>query len=179
MVGWRVSPSLSTDLALAALEQALYARLRGRAEDWVPHSDHGVQYVSVSYPQRLAEVGIEPSVGSVGDSDDNALAESVMGLYKTERMGPRGPWRTLEAVELATLGWVDGFNPGGYWNRSAIDHPLRSKQSMMSKRRPLRPDSNPPVSGKPGAVHCHRMEAAILGIALGAAFYFRSNACDL
>ncbi len=110
IVGWRVSPSLSTDLALDALEQALYARLRGRAEGLVHHSDRGVQYVSVRYTQRLAEAGIEPSVGSVGDSYDKALAESVIGLYKTELIGPRGPWPTVEAVEFATLGWGDWFN---------------------------------------------------------------------
>ena len=110
IVGWRVSSSLSTDLALDALEQALYARLRGRAENLVHHSDRGVQYVSIRYTERLAQVGIEPSVGSVGDSYDNALAESVIGLYKTELIGRCGPWRTVEAVELATLAWVDWFN---------------------------------------------------------------------
>ena len=110
IVGWRVSKSLSTDLALDALEQALYARLRGRAEDLVHHSDRGVQYLSIRYTERLAEVGIEPSVGSVGDSYDNALAESVIGLYKTELIRQRGPWWDVEAVEFATLAWVDWFN---------------------------------------------------------------------
>lgn len=110
MVGWRVSPSLRTDLALDALEQALYARLRGRAEDLVHHSDRGVQYVSIRYTERLAEAGIEPSVGRVGDAYDNALAESIIGLYQTELVGPGGPWRTVDAVEFATLAWVDWFN---------------------------------------------------------------------
>lgn len=110
IVGWRVSNSLRTDLALDALEQALYDRLAGRAQGLVHHSDRGVQYVSIRYTERLADAGIEPSVGSVGDSYDNALAESVIGLYKTEIIGPRGPWRTLEAVEFATLEWVDWFN---------------------------------------------------------------------
>ena len=108
LVGWRVSNSLRTDLALDALEQALYAR---QCKDGlVHHSDRGVQYLSIRYTERLAEAGIESSVGSVGDSYDNALAESVIGLYKTEVIRRRGPWRGVEAVELATLEWVDWFN---------------------------------------------------------------------
>jgi putative transposase len=108
VVGWRVSSSLRSDIALDALEQALWAR--GRGDGLVHHSDRGVQYVSIRYSERLAEVGIEPSVGSVGDSYDNALAETVIGLYKTEVINRRGPWRSLESVELATLEWVDWFN---------------------------------------------------------------------
>ena len=108
IVGWRASSSLRTDLALDALEQALYARPdTGRL---VHHSDRGVQYVSIRYTERLAEAGLEPSVGSVGDSYDNALAESVIGLYKTEVIRRQGPWRSLEVVEFATLAWVDWFN---------------------------------------------------------------------
>jgi transposase InsO family protein len=108
IVGWRASSSLRTDLALDALEQALWAR--PLADRLVHHSDRGVQYVSIRYTERLAEAGIEPSVGSVGDSYDNAMAESVIGLYKTEVIRKRGPWRNLEAVEFATLEWVDWFN---------------------------------------------------------------------
>jgi len=108
IVGWRASSSLRTDLALDALEQALWAR--PDADHLVHHSDRGVQYLSISYTERLAEAGIEPSVGSVGDSYDNALAETVIGLYKTEVIRRRGPWRNLEAVEFATLEWVDWFN---------------------------------------------------------------------
>jgi transposase InsO family protein len=108
IVGWRASNSLRTDLALDALEQALYDR--GEVEDLVHHSDRGTQYLSIRYTERLAEAGIEPSVGSVGDSYDNALAESVIGLYKTEVIWRRGPWRHLEQVEFATLEWVDWFN---------------------------------------------------------------------
>jgi len=108
IVGWRVSSSLRSDLALDALEQALHAR--PGADGLVHHSDRGVQYLSIRYTERLAEAGIEPSVGSVGDSYDNALAESVIGLYKTEIIRRRGAWRHLEAVELATLQWVDWFN---------------------------------------------------------------------
>ena len=108
IVGWRVSSSLRTDLALDALEQALYAR--PAVDQLVHHSDWGSQYLSIRYTARLADAGIDPSVGSIGDSYDNALAESVIGLYKTEVIRRRGPWRHLEAVEFATLEWVDWFN---------------------------------------------------------------------
>jgi putative transposase len=108
IVGWRVSKSLRSDLALDALEQALHARPKIR--DLIHHSDRGVQYVSIRYTERLADAGIEPSVGSVGDSYDNALAETIFGLFKTEVIWPNGPWRSLEEVEFATLEWVDWFN---------------------------------------------------------------------
>ena len=108
IVGWRVSSSLRSDLALDALEQALHAR--APADDLVHHSDRGVQYLSIRYTERLAEAGIERSVGSIGDSYDNALAETVIGLYKTEVIRRRGPWRNMDAVEYATLEWVDWFN---------------------------------------------------------------------
>lgn len=108
IVGWRASRSLRTDLALDALEQALWAR--PDTDQLVHHSDRGSQYLSIRYTERLADAGIELSVGSVGDAYDNALAESVIGLYKTEVIRRRGPWRNLEAVEFATLEWVDWFN---------------------------------------------------------------------
>ena len=110
IVGWRVSNSLRTDLALDALEQALYERRVEPTQPLVHHSDRGVQYLSIRYTERLAEAGIEPSVGRVGNSYDNALAETIIGLYKTEVIRRRGPWRHLEAVELATLEWVEWFN---------------------------------------------------------------------
>ena len=110
IVGWRAANSLRTDLALDALEQALYGRSVNASASRVHHSDCGSQYLSIRYTERLAEVGIEPSVGSVGDSYDNALAESIIGLYKTEVIRRRGPWRHLEAVEFATLEWVHWFN---------------------------------------------------------------------
>jgi transposase InsO family protein len=108
IVGWRVSNSLRSDLALDALEQALHARRD--LEGLVHHSDRGVQYLCIRYSERLGEAGIEPSVGSVGDSYDNALAETINGLYKTEIIWPNGPWRNCEEVEFATLEWVDWFN---------------------------------------------------------------------
>ena len=108
IVGWCVSTSLKSDLALDALDQALYARRE--TEDLIHHSDRGVQYLSIRYTERLAEAGIEPSVGSVGDSYDNALAESIIGLYKTEVIRNIGPWRNMEHVEFETLKWVDWFN---------------------------------------------------------------------
>ena len=110
IVGWRVSHSLRSDLALDALEQALFERDAAERDRLVHHSDRGVQYLSIRYTERLAEAGIEPSVGSRGDSYDNALAESVIGLYKTEVIRQRGPWRGLEDVEFATLEWVWWFN---------------------------------------------------------------------
>ena len=107
-VGWRVSNSLRTDLALDALEQALHARRE--ANGVVHHSDRGTQYTSIRYTERLAAAGVERSVGSVGDSFDNALAETINGLYKTEVIRRRGPWRNIDGVEYATLEWVDWFN---------------------------------------------------------------------
>ena len=109
IVGWRVSRSAHAGFVLDALEQALHDR-RPVAGSLVHHSDRGVQYVSITYTQRLAEAGLVPSVGSVGDSYDNALAETINGLYKAEVIHRRGPWRTLEAVEYATLEWVDWYN---------------------------------------------------------------------
>jgi len=110
IVGWRVSSSMRTDFVLDALEQALYARKPERDGALIHHSDRGSQYVSIRYSERLAEAGIEPSVGSKGDSYDNALAETINGLYKTELIHRRAPWKTKEAVELATLEWVSWFN---------------------------------------------------------------------
>jgi putative transposase len=110
IVGWRVSSSMRTDFVLDALEQALYARRPERDGALIHHSDRGSQYVSIRYSERLAEAGVEPSVGSKGDSYDNALAETINGLYKTELIHRRAPWKSKEAVELATLEWVSWFN---------------------------------------------------------------------
>lgn len=110
IVGWRVSRSMTTDFVLDALEQALYARSPKHEEGLIHHSDRGVQYVSIRYTERLAEANIQPSVGSRGDSYDNALAETINGLYKAELIHRRAPWKTREALEIATLEWVHWFN---------------------------------------------------------------------
>ncbi len=110
IVGWRVAASLATDFVLDALEQAIYARRDDTLPGLVHHSDRGTQYLSMRYTGRLADAGIAPSVGSRGDSYDNALAETIIGLFKTEVIRRKGPWKNLEVVEFATLEWVDWFN---------------------------------------------------------------------
>jgi putative transposase len=146
IVGWQASRSLRTDLALDALEMAVWAR-RGGLEGLVHHSDRGSQYLSVRYTERLAEAGAVTSVGSRGDSYDNALAESIIGLYKTELIRRRGPWKGIDQVEYATLEWVDWFNhrrllePIGhlppadfeavYYRREALTHTTGLKQPSL------------------------------------------------
>lgn len=138
IVGWRVSTSLRSDLALDALEQALYDRRRAEAVPLVHHSDRGVQYLSIRYTERLAEAGIESSVGSTGDSYDNALAESVIGLFKTEEIYRRGPWKGLENVEFATLEWVAWYNhrrllePLGYVPPEEFEEAYYARQAAPS-----------------------------------------------
>jgi transposase InsO family protein len=110
IVGWRVSRRATAGFVLDALEQALHERRPLRRDSLIHHSDRGVQYVSIRYTERLSEVGITPSVGSVGDFYDNALAETIIGLYKTELIRQRGPWKNIDEVEFATLSWVDWFN---------------------------------------------------------------------
>lgn len=108
IVGWRVSTSVKTELVLDALEQAIHAR--SNTDGLIHHSDRGSQYLSIRYSQRLAECGIRASVGTTGDSYDNALAETINGLYKTEVIRRRGPWKNVDSVEYTTLEWVDWFN---------------------------------------------------------------------
>lgn len=110
ILGWQTSTSLRADLALDALEMALWRREKENLDGLIHHSDRGVQYLSIRYTERLAEAGAVTSVGSRGDSYDNALAETIIGLYKTELIRKRGPWRHLDDVEYATLEWVDWFN---------------------------------------------------------------------
>jgi putative transposase len=110
IVGWRLSSSMTTDFVLDALEQALWARQPASDGGLIHHSDRGSQYVSIRYTERLAEAGVEPSVGSRGDSYDNALAETINGLYKTELVRRRAPWKTREALEFATIEWVEWYN---------------------------------------------------------------------
>ena len=137
IVGWRVARSMHTELVLDALEQALWGRKE--TAGLVHHSDRGSQYLSIRYTERLAEVGAEPSVGSVGDSYDNALAETIIGLYKTEVIHQRGPWRHIDAVEYATLEWVDWFN----------------------HRRLLEPIGNVPPAERESAYHRQQQELAM------------------
>jgi len=137
IVGWRVSTSLRSDLALDALEQALYERRRAAAVPLVHHSDRGGQYLSIRYTERLADAGIEPSVGSTGDSYDNALAETVIGLFKTEEIYRRGPWKGLEDVEFATLEWVAWYNhcrllePLGYLPPAEFEQAYYERQAAL------------------------------------------------
>jgi putative transposase len=156
IVGWRVSTSMHTDFVLDALEQALYARQPERDGVLIHHSDRGSQYVSIRYSERLAEAGIEPSVGSKGDSYDNALAETINGLYKAEVIHRRS-WPTRESVELATLEWVSWFNhhrllePIGYIPPAEAE--ANYYRQLASQTSTVRPDLNQPASTKPGAVH--------------------------
>ena len=140
IVGWQVSKSMQTDFVLDALEQALYERQPDR-DSLIHHSDRGSQYVSIRYTERLAEAGIEPSVGSRGDSYDNALAETINGLYKAELIHRRAPWKTRDAVELATLNWVHWFNHDrlmeslGYIPPAEAEanfHQLSASQSLLA-----------------------------------------------
>ncbi len=134
IVGWRASGSLRSDLALDALEQALYDRPLAQADRLVHHSDRGVQYLSIRYTERLAEAGIELSVGSTGDSYDNALAETVIGLFKTEEIYRRGPWKGLEDVEFATLEWVAWYNKGRLLEPLGYVPPAEFEQAYQDRQ---------------------------------------------
>lgn len=134
IVGWRVSNSLRSDLALDALEQAIWEREEAQQRRLVHHSDRGVQYLSIRYTERLSEAGIEPSVGSKGDSYDNALAESVIGLFKTEVIRQRGPWRSLEDVEFAVLEWVWWFNEHRLLEPLGYLPPAEYEEAFYSRR---------------------------------------------
>ncbi len=118
IVGWQASRSLRTDLCLDALEQAIWARRDEGLDELIHHSDRGSQYLSIRYTERLAEAGGVQSVGSKGDSYDNALAESVLGLYKTELIYNKGPWEGLDDVEFGSLEWVD------WWNNRRLLEPI-------------------------------------------------------
>ena len=110
IVGWRVSTSMTTGFVLDALNQAIYQHAPSQTDRLIHHSDRGSQYLSIKYTERLAEAGIDPSVGSVGDSYDNALAESTIGLFKTEVIDFMGPWKSVGQVEWETLKWVNWYN---------------------------------------------------------------------
>jgi putative transposase len=134
IVGWRASTSLRSDLALDALDQALYDRPITESARLIHHSDRGVQYLSIRYTERLAAAGIEPSVGSTGDSYDNALAESVIGLYKTEVIRRQGPWRGVDDVELATLTWVAWYNTDRLFEPLGYVPPAEFEQAFYDRQ---------------------------------------------
>jgi transposase InsO family protein len=159
IVGGRASSSLRSDLALDALEQALYDRPIADSPRLIHHSDRGVQYLSIRYTERLAEAGIEPSVGSRGDSYDNALAESVIGLFKTEVIHRRGPWKGIEDVEFATLTWVAWYNqsrllePLGYVPPAEFEEAYYRERGVAAEKRlpPLPQDRDLTCSMTPGS----------------------------
>jgi transposase InsO family protein len=127
--GWRAATSMTTALVLDAVEQAIWVRVRDGIADLtglVHHTDAGSQYTSIAFTDRLAAAGVDPSMGSVGDAFDNALAESVIGLFKTELIKPRGPWRTVEQVEIATLGTSTGSTTAASTRSAATSHPPSS-----------------------------------------------------
>ena len=153
LVGWQAARSLRTDLALDALEMAIWRR-QAQLEGLVHHSDRGSQYLAIRYTERLAEAGAVTSVGSRGDSFDNALAETIIGLYKTELIRRRGPWKGLDEVEYATLEWVDWFNHRRLLARSGISRrPSSRPPTTRGRISAARTDSRTRASGKPGAVH--------------------------
>lgn len=135
IVGWRVSSSMHTDFVLDALEQALYARQPERDSSLVHHSDRGSQYVSIRYSERLAEAGIEPSVGSRGDSYDNALAETINGLYKAELIHRRAPWRPRRLSNWRRWNGCPGSTTAGCSNPSGMYRPRSSRKPTIVTRR--------------------------------------------
>jgi transposase InsO family protein len=137
IVGWRASKSQQTQFVLDALEQALYERRP--SDSLIHHSDRGSQYVSIKYTERLADAGLEPSVGTVGDSYDNALAETMIGLFKAEVIHRLGPWKSADAVEWETLKWVDWFNnrrllePIGYITPAEAEEAFYANMNTVDK----------------------------------------------
>ena len=155
IVGWRASRSARAGFVLDALEQALHDRRPVHRAGLIHHSDRGVQYVSIKYTDRLAEAGVEPSVGSVGNSYDNALAERINGLYKTEVIHRRSPWRSFEAVEFATLAWVDWFNNRRLLAPIGNIPPAEAEEQYYAQLEAMpiaAQDSNQTASGKTGVV---------------------------
>ncbi len=156
IVGWRVSASMQTDFVLDALEQALYARRSERDGELVHQSDRGSQHLSIRYSERLAEAGIEPSVGSRGDSYDNALAETINGLYKAELIHRRAPWKTKEAVELATLEWVSWFNHHRLLEPIGYIPPAEAEANYWRQRRQASHEQQPGRGHVDDAPAAHR-----------------------
>lgn len=151
IVGWRVLKSLQTDIVIDALEQALWSR--GKPHGVIHHSDRGSQYLSIRYTGRLNEAGFQASVGSVGDSYDNALAETINGLFKAEVIHRGGPWKGLDDVERATLTWLTGLIIAGFPNQLVICLQRNTKTCIINKPSQHKwHDSNKTASEKPGAV---------------------------
>jgi putative transposase len=138
ILGWRAASSMRTQLVLDALEQAVWVRRREGADlvGLVYHSDAGRQYTSIAFTERLANIGVSPSIGSVGDAYDNALAETVVGLYKTELINPQRPWKTLEQVEIATLHYIDWFNNRRLYEDNGDIPPVELEQAYYRQYRP-------------------------------------------
>ncbi len=138
ILGWRVAATMATTMVLDSIEHAIWTRTREGLEDLnevVHHSDRGSQYTSIRFTERLAEAGIQPSVGAVGSSYDNALAESIIGLYKTELIKTGKPWRTVEDVEIATAGWVDWFNHRRLYQHCGDIPPVELESAYYAQRR--------------------------------------------
>jgi putative transposase len=138
ILGWRVAAKMATSMVLDAIEQAIWIRQQEGIQDLkdvVHHTDRGSQYTSIRFSERLSEAGIKPSVGAVGSSYDNALAETINGLYKTELIRPRKPWRTIEEVELATAGWVDWFNHGRLYEYCGDIPPVELETAYYAQHR--------------------------------------------
>lgn len=133
IVGWRVSTSMRTDLVLDALEHAIWSRDQ-RLDGLIAHSDAGSQYTSIRYTERLADIGAAPSIGSVGDPIDNAVAESTIGLYKTELIRRRGPWRTVDDVEFATFEYIDWFNNRRLHGEAGNVPPVEAEQLFYDQQ---------------------------------------------
>jgi putative transposase len=138
ILGWRVASTMATSMVLDAIEQAIWTRQQDGVldlKDVVHHTDRGSQYTSIRYSERLAEAGIQPSVGAVGSSYDNALAETINGLYKTELIKPHNPWRTIEDVEVATAQWVDWFNHRRLYEYCGDIPPAELETAYYAQRR--------------------------------------------
>jgi putative transposase len=138
ILGWRAATSMRTQLVLDALEQAVWVRRREGADltGLVHHTDAGSQYTSIAFTERLATIGVSPSIGTVGDAFDNALAETVVGLYKSELIRPQRPWKTIEEVEIATLHYVDWFNNRRLYEENGDIPPAELEQAYYRQYRP-------------------------------------------
>jgi putative transposase len=138
ILGWRAAMSMRTQLVLDALEQAVWVRRREGVDlaGLIHHTDAGSQYTSIAFTERLAAIGVSPSIGTVGDAFDNALAETVIGLYKTELINPQRPWKTLEKVEIATLHYVDWFNNTRLYEENGDIPPVELEHAYYRQYRP-------------------------------------------